>query len=348
MNIAGRLIRGDQPCYIIAELSANHGGDLAKALELVQVAKDCGADAVKLQTYTADTMTLDIDNDCFKIRGGLWDGQHLYQLYQQAATPWSWHEAIFQKANDLGMHCFSSPFDETAVDFLEQLKVPAYKIASFELVDDPLLKKVAKTGKPVIMSTGMASLEEIEHALGVLRRNGCVDVALLKCVSSYPATVDGMNLRTIADMSARFKCDVGLSDHSYGSLVPIAAVACGAVIVEKHLMLSKNDNTPDSGFSMLPEDFASMVRDVRDTSKALGKVNYSVTEQEQKSLVFRRSVFCIRDMAAGDVFSRDNIKVIRPGHGLAPREFEGLLGKKAKGLIKRGSPLTKGMIEGEA
>jgi len=343
MKIQGRLIGQGQPCYVIAELSANHGGSLEQALRIVRAAKEAGADAIKLQTYTADTMTLNVDNDYFRIKGGLWDGEHLYQLFQRASTPWEWHKTIKQEAERLQMHCFSSPFDETAVDFLESLDVGAYKVASFELVDDPLLIKIAQTKKPVIMSTGMATLDEIQHAVGVLSAHGTTELALLKCVSAYPAPAQEMHLRTMADMRQRFKCPVGLSDHSLGSTVAVAAVALGAELIEKHIKLNQDDDTPDTAFSMTPEAFGEMVDALRLAEAALGQVRYQQTSNEL--VMNRRSIFVSQDIKKGQVFSRDNIRVIRPGNGLSPKYYAQLLGTKAKQDIARGTPLTEAMID---
>lgn len=344
-KIKDRTIGQGHPCYIIAELSANHGGSLEQALRIVRAAKEAGADAIKLQTYTADTMTLNVDNDYFRIRGGLWDGQHLYQLYQKASTPWEWHEALKKEADRLQMHCFSTPFDETAVDFLESLDVGAYKVASFELVDDPLLIKIAQTKKPVIMSTGMATLDEIQHAVNVLSAHGTNELALLKCVSAYPAPAEEMHLRTMADMRLRFKCPVGLSDHTLGFTVAVAAVALGAELIEKHIKLNEEDDTPDTAFSMIPDAFGAMVKALRMAESALGQVRYQLTAQESKSLVFRRSIFVSQDIKKGQAFSRENIRVVRPGHGLSPKYYTQLLGKKAKQDIARGTPLMEMMID---
>jgi pseudaminic acid synthase len=345
MKIKGRAVGFGHPCFVIAELSANHGGSLDKALAIVRAAKDAGADAIKLQTYTADTMTLDADNDCFAIKGGLWDGQRLYQLYEKAATPWEWHKPLKEEADRLGLIFFSSPFDESAVDFLESLDVPAYKIASFELVDDVLLAKVAQTKKPVIMSTGMATLEEINHALEVLNANGAKEIALLKCVSSYPAPAEDMNLRTIKDMQERFKCPVGLSDHTLGYTVPVAAVALGAQLLEKHLMHDANDDTPDAAFSMTPKTFSEMVQALRLAEGALGKPTYSPTCNETKNIIFRRSVFVAKDIKKGETFSRENIRVVRPGHGLSPKHYAATIGKKATVDLAKGTPLAESMIQ---
>jgi pseudaminic acid synthase len=327
--------------YIIAELSANHNGSLERAKESIRAAAKTGADAVKLQTYTADTLTIDCDNEYFRISGGtLWDGRTLYDLYKEAYTPWEWHAELQQIAHECGLEFFSTPFDETAVDFLEELHVPMHKVASFELVDIPLLKKIGSTKKPVIMSTGMASEEEIQEALDALRSMGCPDVTLLKCTSAYPAKPEDANLNTIPDMAGKFGCKVGLSDHTLGIAVPVAAVALGATVIEKHFTLSRADGGADSGFSLEPDEFKAMVEAVRTAEKALGKVQYGGSAGDQKSKVFRRSLFVVKDIKAGDVFTPENVRSIRPGHGLAPKYYEEILGREAAYDIIRGTPLS--------
>lgn len=327
--------------YIIAELSGNHNGSLETALELVSLAKSAGADAVKLQTYTADTITLDCDNEYFRIGGGtLWDGTTLYRLYQEAATPWEWHEPIFQRAAELGIDCLSTPFDESAVDFLERFRPPAYKIASFELVHHPLLKKVAQTGRPVIMSTGMASIEEIEEALVVLRAAGSQDITLLKCTSSYPAPAEETNLARIPEMAARFGTRVGLSDHTMGIAVPVAAVALGATVIEKHFCRSRSEPGPESTFSLEPEELRQMVEAVRVAEAALGRATYERTPAEEKSLPFRRSIFTTREISAGEKFTNENVRVIRPAHGLPPKHWERILASTATRAMPKGTPLA--------
>jgi len=329
------------PVYIIAELSANHNQDFDQAVKLIHAAKDAGADAVKIQTYTPDTMTIDCDNEYFKIsEGTIWEGKHLYSLYREAYTPWEWQPDLKKIANDLGMDLFSTPFDFSSVDFLESLDVPAYKIASFEIVDIPLIQKIAQTGKPVILSTGMASLAEIEEAVNAIRNEGNEQIALLKCTSAYPALPEDMNLKTIPDMANVFCVPVGLSDHTLGITVPIAAVALGACIVEKHFTLSRSTPGPDSNFSLEPHEFKTMVDSIRETEKALGTVNYSVTEHEKASRVFRRSLFAVEDIAEGEMLTEKNIRSIRPGYGLPPKYFHEILGKKAKVNICRGIPLN--------
>lgn len=333
-------------CYIIAEISANHNGSLDAVLELVRLAKEAGADAVKIQTYTADTLTLDSDNEYFRIKGGtLWDGTTLHQLYQKAFTPWAWHPAIFAEARRIGIDLFSTPFDDTAVDFLEQFDPPYHKIASFELNHLPLLAKVARTGRPVIMSTGMATLPEIEESVAVLRDAGCKDLTLLKCTSSYPAPVEEANLARIPDMIERFGTRVGLSDHTMGHLVPVVAVALGAKVIEKHFCRSRNEPGPDSAFSMEPDEFAEMVRAVRLAEAAVGTANYDRTTAEEKSIVFRRSLFVAEDMTAGEEITERNLRVVRPGHGLHPRFYSSLLGRKVVKAVTKGTPFTHDLVD---
>lgn len=346
MEISGRRIGADQPCYIIAEMSANHGRSFEKAKELILAAKTAGADAVKLQTYTPDTLTIDCRRPEFCIgKGTLWEGQNLYDLYGEAFTPWDWQPELKREAESLGMHCFSTPFDDTSVDFLERMNVPAHKIASFELVDTQLLKKVAATGRPVIMSTGMASFSEVEEAVQTLRSAGCTQLALLKCTSAYPSLPEDMNLRTITHMAASFNLPVGLSDHSMGIAVPVAAVALGACIIEKHLTLRRSDGGPDSAFSLQPEEFRAMVDAVRSAELALGSVNYELTEDEKASRAFRRSLFVVKDMKAGEAFTRDNVRSIRPGYGLTVKEYDRVLVSRAACAIQRGTPLSENLIQ---
>ena len=346
MNIAGRQIGPGQPAYIIAEMSANHGHNYDQAERIIRAMQAAGADAVKLQTYTPDTLTIDCDRPDFQIGAGtLWEGKNLYRLYGEAFTPWDWQPRLKALAESLGMHCFSSPFDDTAVDFLEGIGVPAHKIASFELVDHGLLRKVAATGKPVIMSTGMATREEIDESVAVLRDAGCRELALLKCTSAYPSPYAEMNLRTIPDLAARYGVPVGLSDHTLGPAVPVAAVALGACIIEKHFTLSRAEPGPDSAFSLEPAEFRAMVDAVRAAEAALGGVSYQVTAREQASRVFRRSLYAVRDIAAGELLTRDNVRSIRPGHGLPPRELEGLLGRRARVAVARGTALKWDLIE---
>ena len=341
IQINGRLIGDRQPTYIIAELSANHHQSFDRAVEIIQQAHRAGADAVKLQTYTADTLTLDSHQPHFKIRGGtVWDGKSFYELYQKASTPWEWHAELKSIANQLGMDLFSSPFDATAVEFLETLDVPAYKIASFEIIDVPLLRKVAATGRPVIVSTGMATLEEIEQAVTTLQSNGCNEIALLKCTSAYPAPPESMNLRTLPDLAARFQLPVGLSDHTLDHHSSITSVALGGSIIEKHLTLSRSEEGPDSSFSLEPSEFAELVKAIRTTEKALGNVNYGPTESDQNNLAFRRSLFAIQDIEQGEQFTLENVRSLRPGEGLEPVHLDKVLSATAAQQIPRGTPLN--------
>jgi N-acetylneuraminate synthase len=321
-------------------MSANHGQNFEAALELVRAAKQAGADAIKLQTYTPDSITIDSRRPEFLIgKGTLWEGQNLYELYGEAYTPWEWQPKLKEEAEKLGMDCFSTPFDDTAVDFLEGMNVPAHKIASFELVDAKFLRKVAATGKPVIMSTGMATLAEIDEAVRTLREAGCTQLALLKCTSAYPSLPEDMNLHTIPHLAEAFHVPAGLSDHTLGIAVPVAAVALGACIIEKHLTLRRSDGGPDAAFSLEPDEFRAMVEAVRVAEKALGEVSYEIIEKEQASRVFRRSLFVVKDLKAGDEFTIENIRSIRPGHGLPTKYLPVFLQKKAAVAIPRGTPL---------
>ncbi|WP_448338602.1 pseudaminic acid synthase [Desulfovibrio piger] len=326
-------------CYIIAEISANHNGNIERAEAIIRSAADAGANAVKLQTYTADTLTIPCDNEYFRIKGTLWEGKTLHDLYQEAYTPWEWQPRLKALANDLGMDCFSTPFDATAVDFLEKMNVPCHKVASFEVVDIPLLKRIAATGKPVIMSTGMASLAEIDEAVTTLRQNGTTELALLKCTSAYPAPPEEANLRTIPHLAQAFDCVAGLSDHTLGSAVAVGAVAVGARIIEKHFTLARADGGPDSAFSMEPHEFRQMVQDIRTVEKALGTVCYDLTPKQKESRVFRRSLFVVKDMKAGEVFTEENVRSIRPGYGLMPKFLPEILGRKTSKKISIGTPL---------
>ncbi len=340
IQIAGRRIGIGFPVYVIAEVSANHRQNLEVAEEIVRTAKKAGADAVKLQTYTPDTITLACDREEFRVAGGtIWDGRNLHELYGEAYTPWEWQPKLKKMAEDLGMDLFSSAFDSTAVDFLEQLGVPAHKVASFELVDVPLIQRMARTGKPLIMSTGMATVEEIEEAVQTAREAGATEIALLKCTSAYPAPVEEMNLRTIPEMARRFAVPVGLSDHTMGIAVPVAAVALGACIVEKHLTLSRTPG-PDSAFSLEPQEFKAMVDAVRTAEKALGSVNFGASGKEEASRAFRRSLFVVEDVKRGGVFTAENVRSIRPGNGLHPRHLPEVLGKRAARDAERGTPLS--------
>lgn len=343
--IGHRFIGPGNPAYIIAEMSANHGQSFDQAVKIVRAAKDAGADAIKLQTYTPDTITLDCRTEPFLIgKGTLWEGRNLYELYGEAYTSWDWQPKLKQIADGLGIDCFSSPFDFSAVDFLEQIGVPAYKIASFEMVDLPLIRKVAKTGKPVIISTGMASHAEIDEAVCAFRKAGGVQLALLKCTSAYPSLPEEMNLRTIPHLAETFGVPAGLSDHTLGIAVPVAAVTLGACIVEKHLTLSRAVPGPDSAFSLEPHEFKSMVDAVRTAERALGRVNYEVTPKETASRVFRRSLFVVKDMKIGEAFTEDNVRSIRPGYGLHTRHFGEVMGKVAATDIPRGTPLSWDLV----
>jgi pseudaminic acid synthase len=340
VKIGERRIGSGQPVYIIAELSANHNQKFDRAIELIHAAKDAGADAIKLQTYTPDTITLRGDHECFRIAGGtIWDGKTLYDLYEEAYTPWDWHPKLQQAANAVGLALFSSPFDPTAVDFLENMNVPAYKVASFELVDLALIQKMARTGKPLIMSTGMASVSEIEEALQAARSAGAEDIALLKCTSAYPSPPEEMNLRAIPELARRFGVSVGLSDHTMGVAVPAVAVALGACIIEKHLTLARVDGGPDSAFSLEPSEFKTMVDAVRVAEKSLGLPEIGCAETEAAGRAFRRSLFVVEDIEQGQVFTSRNVRSIRPANGLHPRHLNDVLGRRAARAIKRGTPL---------
>ena len=332
--------------FIIAEMSGNHNQSLNRALEIVDLAAEAGVDALKIQTYTADTMTIDKNDGEFFIedKRSLWKGESLYSLYQKAYTPWEWHQAIFQRCKEKGIIGFSTPFDFSSVDFLEELDVPFYKIASFENVDLPLIKKVAQTGKPIIASTGMASLAELGELVSTARENGCMDLTLLKCTSSYPATPEGSNLLTIPHMRELFDCKVGVSDHTLGIGAAIASIALGATVIEKHFTISRADGGVDAAFSLEPQEMKQLVMEAKAAHAALGSIKYGINEQEQKSLQFRRSLYIVEDMQAGDVISERNMRSIRPGLGLAPKYYDILLGKKVKENVKRGTALTWDMI----
>lgn len=341
ISIAGRRIGPGSPVYVIAELSANHNQNFDQAVQILHAAKDARADAVKLQTYTADTITMNSDNECFRIRGGtLWDGRTLHDLYQEAYTPWEWQPKLKAIANELGMHLFSSAFDDSAVDFLEAMNVPVHKVASFELVDIGLIRKMARTKKPLIMSTGMATEEEIIEAVDAARGAGAAEIALLKCTSAYPASPQEANLATIPALARRFDCPAGLSDHTQGVAVPVAAVALGANIIEKHLCLRRGDGGPDAAFSLEPDEFKSMVEAVRIAEQALGKVQFSAGPGEMNSRKFRRSLFVVEDVKKGEIFTSENVRSIRPADGLHPRHLSEVLGKRANRDVKRGTPLN--------
>jgi pseudaminic acid synthase len=339
-KIGRRLIGTGSPVYMVAELSANHNQNFEQAVALVRAAKEAGADAVKLQTYTPDTITMRSERECFRIGGGtLWDGRNLYDLYSKAYSPWEWQPKLRELSEDLGIQLFSTAFDSTSVDFLEEMGVHVHKIASFEIVDIPLIEKIARTGKPLMISTGMATLSEITEAVKAARDAGATQIALLKCTSAYPAAPEEMNLRTIPHLSETFHVPVGLSDHTLGIAAPVAAVALGACIVEKHFTLSRSGPGPDSTFSLEPDEFKAMVEAVRTAEKAIGNVHYGVSEQESKSRVFRRSLFIVRDMKAGEKFTRENIRSIRPANGLPPKYLDEVLGRAAACDIASGTPL---------
>lgn len=341
----GLIIGPDHPVFLIAEMSANHLKDFGLAVRLLEAARDAGADAVKLQTYTPDTMTLDCDNDYFRIKGTLWEGRTLHGLYAEAMTPWDWQPRLKELAEGMGLVLFSSPFDATAVDFLESMHVPCYKIASFENVDLPLIRKVAATGKPVILSTGMASEAEIDEAVDTFRKAGGHDLVLLKCTSAYPAPPEEMHLRTIPYLAQKYGLPVGLSDHGLGLAAPVAAVALGARVIEKHLCLDRALPGPDSAFSLTPSEFKLMVDTVREAEQALGEVSFALTEKQRASAVFRRSLFVVQDMRPGELFTTENVRAIRPGHGLHTRHLDEVLGRRAAADIKRGTPLAWDMVQ---
>lgn len=343
-EIDGRCIGGDQPPFVIAELSGNHNGDIERAFRLIDAAADCGADAVKLQTYTADTITLDCDRPEFEISGGPWHGRRLYDLYREASTPWEWHAALFARARARGLICFSSPFDPTAVDFLAGLGAPAYKIASFELVDTPLIRKAAQQGRPLILSTGVANYGEIEAACAAVREGGGSDFALLHCVSAYPAAPESMRLQTIGALAAAFGVPVGLSDHTLGTAVAVAAVACGAVLIEKHITLARADGGPDAAFSLEPHEFKRLVDDCRQAWSALGAPQGDRQGIGGENKLFRRSLYVVADVARGTVLTSAHVRSIRPGHGLAPRHLDAVLGRKAGRDLRRGEPLGWDML----
>lgn len=344
IEIAGRKIGAAHEPYVICELSGNHNGSLERALAMVDAAADTGCDAIKIQTYTADTITMDVDRPEFRIHGGLWDGRSLYELYQEAQTPFEWHAAIFERAKQRGVTIFSSPFDETAADLLAGLDAPAYKIASFEAVDLPLIRYVAAKGKPLIISTGMANQAEMTAARDAALSAGAPGVILLHCVSSYPSTFEDANVRTVADMAQRFGSPIGLSDHTPGSAASVAAVAMGACVIEKHFTLARSDGGPDAAFSLEPDEFRALVRDCKDAWKALGRAHYDTLGSERANLQFRRSLYVAADVKAGEPLTRANIRSIRPGNGLAPVHLDDVLGRAASRDLARGEPLVWDMV----
>lgn len=339
MKVGNKEIGAGFPAYVIAEMSANHAGSLTHAKEIIHAAKESGADCIKIQTYTPDTMTIDCDNDYFKISEGTWDGENLYHLYEKAYTPWEWQQELKEEAEKAGIDFLSTPFDKTSVDFLEELGVECYKIASFELVDLPLISYIAAKGKPIIMSTGMSTLGEIEQAVQTIKNAGNSQFALLRCASAYPAITDDMNIKTMQNMEQIFQVPVGLSDHSMGSVGAVTAVALGAKIIEKHFCMDRSIENPDSSFSMNPAEFAQMVKDIRQAEKAIGTVKYGVSRQEESNIVFRRSIFCVQDIKKGEKLSEQNVRIIRPGYGLEPKYYPQVLGQRALRDIKRGTPL---------
>ena len=338
------IIGKDKPTYIIAEMSANHAGELSNAKKIIHKAKKAGADCVKIQTYTPDTMTIDADNKYFTIDKGTWEGENLYNLYKKAYTPWEWQSELKKEAESLDIDFFSTPYEKSSVDFLEELGVDFYKVASFSITNLPFLKYLAKKDKPIIMSTGMSTLGEIEEAVKAIKETGNEKLALLNCSSAYPSIPEDMNLKNINHLKNTFNTPVGLSDHSLGSVAAVAAVAQGADIIEKHFCLSRDIKTPDSSFSMEPEEFKKMVKRIRSAERAVGEIDYSLSEKEKTSRIFRRSIFAVKDIKKGEIFNSDNIRIIRPGYGLKPKYFEQIINKKAAEDIKKGTPLDWGMI----
>jgi N-acetylneuraminate synthase len=344
ITIAGREIGADRPPYVIAELSANHNGSLDRAIAIMDAAKAAGADAVKLQTYRADTITIDHDGPEFVLHGGLWDGRRLYELYQDAAMPWEWHKPLFDHARKIGITVFSSPFDSTAIDLLQSLGAPAFKVASLEMADLPLIRRMAATGKPLIMSTGASELGDIAEAVAAARAGGCRELMLLQCTSGYPTPPADSNLKTIANLAETFDCAVGLSDHTIGTAVPVAAVALGACAIEKHFTLRRADGGVDSAFSLEPEELARLTADCRTAWEAMGQVRYGVADSEKSIRTLRRSLYVVKDVATGEKLSEDNIRSIRPGLGLAPKFLPDVLGRPASRALKRGTALDWSMI----
>ncbi|AJH01330.2 pseudaminic acid synthase [Clostridium beijerinckii] len=346
MKLDNKIVDENNPTFIVAELSANHNGSFENAVELIKEAAEAGVDAIKLQTYTADTITIDCDKDYFRIKQDtLWDGRTLYNLYKEAYMPWEWQPKLKKIAEEEGLICFSSPFDKAAVDFLEDIKVPAYKVASFEITDIPLIEYMASKGKPMILATGIATLADIEEAVNACRRVGNNQIAILKCTSAYPAPFEEMNLRTIPNLAETFGVISGLSDHTLGINVPIAAVSLGAKIIEKHFTLCRADGGPDAAFSLEPDELKTMVKAIRETEKALGEVSYNLTDKMQKSREFSRSLFIVKDIKKGEILTEENIRSIRPGFGLHTKYYRDIIGKKAKNDIKKGTPMEWNFIE---
>jgi N-acetylneuraminate synthase len=346
-SIAGRPVGPDAPPYIVAEMSGNHNGDLDRSFRIIRAIADAGADAVKIQTYTADTITIDHDGPEFRIEtGGLWDGRTLHELYDEAHTPWEWHREMFYCARDCGLTIFSAPFDPTAVDFLESLGCPAYKIASFEIVDLPLVAKTAATGKPMIISTGMANMDEIREAVATARQAGSGEIAVLHCVSGYPTPASDSNLATIASLRDELGVQIGLSDHTLGTAVPVAAVALGATVIEKHVTLARADGGPDAAFSLEPDELKQMVEACRTAHEALGQAGYHRKPSEENNVIFRRSLYVVADIAAGETFTEQHVRSIRPGYGLEPKQIGKVIGRKAATDIKRGTALSWDMVSG--
>ena len=348
IEIGGRRIGAGYPTYVVAEMSANHNSDYQQAADIIHAAKEAGADAVKLQTYTPDTLTLDADNEYFRIKGTIWEGRTLHDLYGEAYMPWDWQPKLKAVADEVGIHLFSSPFDDTAIALLQEMDIPAFKVASFENIDLGLLRKIAGTGKPIIMSTGMATLAELDEAVRTIRESGGNELAILKCTSVYPAPPEEMNLQTIPHLADAFDVPVGLSDHTLGTVVPPAAVALGACIIEKHFTLSRSTPGPDSTFSLEPQELKTMIEAIRTVEKALGTVRYGPTEHEEASLALRRSLFVVEDVAKGESFTPENVGSIRPGNGLHTRHLEDVLGKRATRAVPRGTPLSWDLVGGTA
>lgn len=345
ISIDGKKIGPDFKPYIIAELSANHNGDIERAYQIMERAVEAGADAIKIQTYTHETMTIDCDHEDFQIKGGLWDGQSLYELYEKAHLPWEWNKLLFDKARELGITIFSTPFDSSAVDLLEELNTPAYKIASFELIDLPLIARVAKTGKPMIISTGMGNLDEIEEAIFTAKENGCTELVVLHCVSAYPVSASQYNLATIADIANRFDVLTGLSDHTIENATSVSAVALGACLIEKHVTLDRSGGGADDSFSLEMDELEALCKDTQTAWESIGMVNYERTEAEKGNVAFRRSIYVVQDIKAGEQFTNDNIRIIRPGFGLPPKYFDEVLCHKAKVNISRGTALTRQLMK---